>query len=190
MCSRFYLNRDISEILKIFPLLKTLEPLSCGKFYPGAGIPCIYNGELRKFSWGFSTQSLKDPLINIRAESVASKPWFRKYFYKNRCLVPAEAFYEWKESELTGKKIPYRFSMKDNSVFFMAGLVNEENSTCAVITTTPCFLVKPVHNRMPVIMKKESFSIWLDNSFTDSELILPLLTPYDSSAMSMAQTEI
>lgn len=133
---------------------------------------------------------MKDPLINIRAESVASKPWFRKYFYKNRCLVPAEAFYQWKESELTGKKIPCRFSMKDNSPFFMAGLVNEENLTCAIITTTPCFLVKLIHNRMPVTMKKESLSLWENNSFTDSELIPPLLSSYELSAMSMAQTEI
>lgn len=190
MCSVFLFNSDISEILKFFPSINNTTPLQKGKFYPGSKIPCVYKGEALNLSWGFSTDTLKEPLVNIRAESVASKPWFRKYFYKNRCLVAADAFYEWKESEINGKKIPYRFSMKDNSVFFMAGLVNEENSSCAVITTSPCFLVKSVHNRMPVILRKESLNVWADNSFSDTEILLPLLTPYDSSKMYMAQTDM
>lgn len=190
MCGRFSLNRDISEILKFFPGLSASQPLSTGNLYPGASISSVYKGALKNCVWGFKTQTLREPLINIRAESVASKPWFRKYFYKNRCLVPADAFYEWKDSVLENKKIPYRFSMKDNSAFFMAGLLNEENDTCAVITTTPCFLVKPVHNRMPVIIPRDKISLWADNSCADSELLLPLLTPYDSGKMSMAQTEL
>lgn len=190
MCGRFSLNRDISELVSFFPSIKVVDALVLGHIHPKTSISVIYNGHLKNFLWGFKSDTITEPLINIRAEGIASKPWFRKYFYKSRCLIPADAFYEWKESVQNGRKIPYRFSMKDNSIFFMAGLVNEDNGTCAIVTTTPCFLVKPVHNRMPVIIDRAKTSLWLNNSTTDTELILPLLSPFDSGKMSMAQTDL
>ncbi len=190
MCGLFSINRDISELTKLFPDIKVEDALVCGRIHPKSSISTVYKGCLRKLFWGFKSDTITEPLINIRAEGIASKPWFRKHFYKNRCLIPADAFYEWKESVQDGRKIPYRFSMKDNSIFFMAGLVNENNGTCAIITTTPCFLVKSVHNRMPVIIDRSKTSLWLSNSTTDTELILPLFSPFDSGKISMAQTDL
>lgn len=123
----------------------------------------------------------KEGFINARAEGIASRPLFRNAFYKSRCLVPVDGFYEWQSA--AGAKIPHRFEMRDKSLFAMAGVYQEATLTYAIITTAANALVRTVHNRMPVILEKRHEALWLDPKMKDSETLLPLLRACDSSLM-------
>lgn len=120
-------------------------------------------------------------LINARAEGIASRPAFRTALYKTRCLVPADGFYEWHHS--AGVKTPYRFELRDKSLFAMAGVYEEKNGTYAVITAVANALVRTAHHRMPVILERRHEALWLDPRMKDSETLLPLLRGYDSAQM-------
>jgi len=124
----------------------------------------------------------KEGFINARAEGIALRPLFRNAFYKSRCLVPANGFYEWQSA--AGAKIPHRFEMRDKSLFAMAGVYEGATGTYAIITTAANALVRTVHNRMPVILEKRHEALWLDPKMKDSETLLPLLRACDSSLMS------
>jgi len=118
-------------------------------------------------------------LINARAETVASKPAFRAAFAKRRCLIPADGFYEWRPQ---GKeKQPYLIQMGDGQPFVFAGLWERwqgENlpplETCTILTTTANELMKPLHERMPVILSPANCQRWLDpkTSKADAEALL------------------
>ncbi|OGR59667.1 MAG: hypothetical protein A2X34_02290 [Elusimicrobia bacterium GWC2_51_8] len=123
----------------------------------------------------------KEGFINARAEGIASRPLFRNAFYKTRCIVPADGFYEWQSA--AGAKIPHRFEMRDKGLFGMAAVYEEATGTFALITTAANALVRCVHNRMPVILEKRHEALWLDPKMKDSETLLPLLRACDSSLM-------
>ncbi|PJA17005.1 MAG: hypothetical protein COX65_01385 [Elusimicrobia bacterium CG_4_10_14_0_2_um_filter_56_8] len=123
----------------------------------------------------------REGFINARAEGIASRPAFRSAFYRARCIIPADGFYEWQTS--AGTKTPYRIEMKDKSMFGMAGVYEEKTGTFAIITAVASALVRTVHQRMPVILERRHEALWLDPKFRDSETLLPLLRAYDSSLM-------
>ena len=123
----------------------------------------------------------REGFINARAEGIASRPAFRSAFYRTRCIIPADGFYEWQSS--AGAKTPYRFEMRDKKIFGMAGVYEERTGTYAIITTAASALVRAVHHRMPVILEGRHEALWLDPKFRDSETLLPLLRAYDSSLM-------
>ena len=115
--------------------------------------------------WGFVPSWEKDlehsrGIINARAESLAVKPAFKFSFQKRRCLVPADGFYEWLKK---GKhNFPVRFVLSDESLFAFAGIWNaDEQGSFAIITTSANKTVQPVHDRMPVILRKEQYAAWL-----------------------------
>ena len=133
------------------------------------------------------------PLINARAETVATKPTFRQAFRSKRCLVLADGFYEWKRS---GKvRVPYRIALKSGEPFAFAGiwsmvhdLSGQPYTTFAILTTEANDLVAEIHNRMPVILHARDEAHWLDQRFSldaAQELLMPfpadLLTVYEVS---------
>jgi len=155
---------------------------------PGASTQLFSAGNTleKKFSPDTSPESDAAPqeregFINARAEGIASRPAFRSAFYRTRCIIPADGFYEWASS--AGTKTPYRFEMRDRSMFGMAGIYEEKTGTYAIITAVASALVRTVHHRMPVILEKRHEALWLDPKFKDSETLLPLLRAYDSSLM-------
>lgn len=107
------------------------------------------------------------PVINARAETVATKLFFRQAFRTKRCLVLADGFYEWQR---TGKgKRPYRIALKTGELFAFAGIwslgQDEQRrpwSTFAILTTEANRLVAQIHNRMPVILYPEDEATWLN----------------------------
>ena len=123
----------------------------------------------------------REGFINARAEGIASRPAFRAALYYTRCLVTADGFYEWQRS--AGEKTPFRFELRDKSMFAMAGVYEEKHGTYAVITAASNALVRGVHHRMPVILERRHEALWLDPRMRDSEVLLPLLRGYDSSLM-------
>ncbi len=143
---------------------------------PGEQIPVItdaLNPVLRTMRWGLVPYWAKDPAIgyktiNARAETVAEKPSFRAAFARRRCLIPASGFYEWLQAG--ARKQPYKFTLTDHKMFAFAGLWEHwqdqhgnELTTCAIITTTPNEVVGPIHDRMPVILDKDSRRAWLED---------------------------
>ncbi|PIU19983.1 MAG: hypothetical protein COT18_04630 [Elusimicrobia bacterium CG08_land_8_20_14_0_20_59_10] len=139
----------------------------------------------RKFSGDAAAPAAFEParegFINARAEGIASRPAFRTAFYRTRCFIPADGFYEWGTS--AGVKMPYRFEMRDKGLFAMAGVYEEKNGTYAVITAASNALLRGIHHRMPVILERRHEALWLDPKMRDSETLLPLLRAYDSSLM-------
>jgi putative SOS response-associated peptidase YedK len=142
--------------------------------------------------WAAGKADVK-PVINARADTVASKPFFRHAFRSKRCLVCADGFYEWKRA---GKrKVPYRIAFKTGEPFAFAGIwstvhnaVGELQTTFAILTTEANALMAPIHNRMPVILHARNETEWLNPELSIAaaqELLVPfpadILTAYEVS---------
>ena len=127
--------------------------------------------------------------INAKAETIASSPTFREALRNRRCLVPADAFYEWQKLDAKTKQ-PYAIAMKNGAVYALAGLwerwKDKKTSTplesFTIITTDPNELVAPFHNRMPVIIPRRDYERWLAPCAPD-RLPLDLLRPYPAEEM-------
>jgi putative SOS response-associated peptidase YedK len=166
------------------------------------------NREFAQLRWGLVPFWAKDAkfgytTINARAEEVASKPAYREALKKRRCLVPADAFYEWQR--INAKiKFPFAFALRSGEPYAMAGLwerwqprEGEALETFTILTTDPNELMEPVHNRMPVILEPRDYDRWLDpdwlgpvrsdfGGLSSSELSRPpvdLLRPFPAEKM-------
>lgn len=160
---------------------------SAGAFGAGPSMPLFSAGNTleKKYSEETTPDTAvpqeREGFINARAEGIASRPAFRTAFYRTRCIIPADGFYEWQAS--AGVKTPYRFELRDKGLFGIAGVYEEKNSTFAIITAAASALVRTVHHRMPVMLEARHEALWLDPRMRDSETLLPLLRAYDSAKM-------
>ena len=134
--------------------------------------------ELRTLRWGLVPSWSTDAkgaakMINARAETVASKPAFRTALLRRRCLVPADGWYEWRE------KRPY-FIHGDGQVAF-AGLYERwgELRTFTIVTTAASEGLRHLHDRMPVVLPRDTWEAWLDPSNDDVDALCGLLVPRD-----------
>lgn len=143
--------------------------------------------ELTKVVWGLIPARSTDGkrFINVRSETIETKLSFSESFAKRRCLIPADGFFEWKRSARS--KQAYYFQMSDESSFAFAGIWDswgkERSRACAIITTTANETLEPVHDRMPVILRPESYQLWL-NPQTDAAALRELLVPFRGATMS------
>jgi len=157
--------------------------------------------ELVMLHWGLIPFWAKDPkigarMINARSETVAEKPAFRVAFQRRRCLIAADGFYEWQKVE-RGKQ-PFYIRLRDARPFAFAGLweywkepdnPSDPSSqsaiieSCTLLTTKPNDLVRPIHNRMPVIVHPRDYDLWLDPQVQDTEKLQSLLRAYPSEEM-------
>src|SRR5246127_4117919 len=143
--------------------------------------------------WGLIPAWVKDLkgfslLINARAESVLDKPAFRNAMRRRRCLIPADGFYEWRETG--GRKQAFFVRRRDGSPFAFAGLCEtwtgpngEELDTAAIVTTTANRSLSVIHDRMPVILPDQAFDLWLDCAKVDAETGAALLLPARDDAL-------
>jgi putative SOS response-associated peptidase YedK len=155
------------------------QPVAAARLGPQGG------RELALLRWGLVPAWSADPrkgFVNARAETAAAKPTFRAAFRRRRCLVPADAFFEWQAEG--GRKQPYLFRRRDGAPFAFAGLWErwqggggEALETCCILTTTANEVVAPVHDRMPVILLPEDFGPWLEGGSAS------LLSPYPAVLM-------
>ena len=164
MCGRYTIFTDAAALEARFHAY--VPPSLLAPSYnaaPSQGLPTILSANpyvITVSVWGFRPEwaDWRDvtPIINARAETVATKPFFRQAFRTKRCLVLADGFYEWKR---TGKgKVPYRIALKTGEPFAFAGIWSLGQdaqrrpwSTFAILTTEANRLVAQLHNRMPVI---------------------------------------
>ncbi|WP_320677590.1 SOS response-associated peptidase [Prochlorococcus sp. MIT 1300] len=174
MCGSFELIEEFYKLPKLlrndFPkgLELKYEMQSCIR--PGDPVIVLKNEGKAKTSlmlWGFISQWSKNPLdasrlrpFNARAETVGDKRLFRGSWKHNRCLIPATAFFE----------KGYRFRKKNSQTFWLAGIWNRwmspegsELESCCVLTTQPNELVRPIHNRMPVVIPDGFEEEWIES---------------------------
>jgi putative SOS response-associated peptidase YedK len=129
------------------------------------------------YRWGLVPHWAQDPrvggrMISAGAETIERSPAFRDSFARKRCLVPVDGFYEWLRTP-DGKRQPYYITSADGTPLALAGLWSSWRPpgddtptirTCAIVTTTPNELLAPIHDRMPVIVSRDSWSLWLDTT--------------------------
>ncbi len=143
--------------------------------------------------WGLVPSWARDPsigykTINARAETVSTTASFREPFKSQRCLIPADGFYEWKRD---GKiRQPYCFEVNDGELFAFAGLWDrwrnpqgELLESCTILTTTPNSLLANIHDRMPVILRPDHYDLWLDPAFRNTASLLEMLKPLAAGLM-------
>ncbi len=200
MCGRFTLSASATDLIQQFDLgdltawspryniAPTQEVLTVVK------MPETSERQARLLRWGLIPMWAEEPsvgsrMINARAETVATKPAFRRAFRERRCLILADGFYEWQRQN--GRKQPFYIRLHDGRPSAFAGLWErwvapdgQPLDSCTIITTTSNELVGQIHNRMPVILAPEDYSLWLDPSVQDSERLQPLLRPYSSEEMT------
>jgi putative SOS response-associated peptidase YedK len=200
MCGRFTLTVPGEALAEHFQLTEApgvVARYNIAPTQPVAAVRDPANGkgrELTYLHWGLIPPWAGDPkigsrLINARAETVAEKPAFRAAFKYRRCLVPASGFYEWQK--LNGKKQPVFIRLRDDELFAFAGLWEvwrgpdgEEIESCTLLTTAANDLIRPVHDRMPVILRPEDYDLWLDREIQQPARLQSLLRPFDPAAMT------
>jgi len=216
MCGRYVLI-DGKRVLATFPMLQqakvTQESWKALPQYnaaPMQRMPVIIvrDGEMRvePMQWWLVPHWAKEPktdfsTFNAKAETIRQSKLFGTYFKGSRCLVPADAFYEWKkvirerpEKGLKSsgvEKHPMCIRMTNEKPFMMAGLFSvwksedgtKEMPTFTIITTSPNKLLETIHNRMPVILKEKDHERWIDRDYHDVDDLASLLEPYPDAEM-------
>jgi putative SOS response-associated peptidase YedK len=200
MCGRYRLSRRKQIIKEHFDTVGWQDDLNPRyNIAPTQLVPVIRQHpkepirQLSLMKWGLIPHWAKDPsiassTINAKSETAATKPAFRDPFKYRRCLIPADAFYEWKRNGTS--KQPYCFVVNNGELFAFAGLwdgwKNAEGQlvkSCSILTTTPNAVTSAVHDRMPVILHPDSYGLWLDPGMQNVAAISELLKPFDPSLM-------
>jgi putative SOS response-associated peptidase YedK len=221
MCGR-YVSSSSSAVLESYLSVDEVKAEPLEESYNVAPTDEVYvvverddRRLLGTMKWGLVPWFSKDPktgakMINARAESVPTKPAFRRAFEKRRCLIPADGFYEWKKpTEDGGKKIPYFIHGADGRPIVFAGLweiwkprdasgapassgqsrrsLQAETvlSTCTIITTSANDLLRSIHDRMPVVLPPERWEEWLDPMNDDVEALRGLMVPAPNDLLEL-----
>jgi putative SOS response-associated peptidase YedK len=198
MCGRFTLRTPTKAIVEAFDLTEALDLSPRHNIAPTQQVAAIRldphqrTRQLSLLRWGLVPSWADDPaignrLINARAETVAVKPAFRHAFQKGRCLVLADGFYEWKKTGST--KQPFYVRLRDDGPFAFAGLSEhwqraaQTIDSCTIITTEANELMEGIHNRMPVILSRDDYGLWLDGDFHGQAKLLEMLRPFPAEEM-------
>jgi putative SOS response-associated peptidase YedK len=200
MCGRYRLSRRKQIIEEHFGATSGEEDWSPRyNIAPTQPVPIIRQNPkepVRQISlvrWGLIPSWAKDmsgsaSMINARSETAAAKPAFRDALKSRRCLVPADAFYEWQRTGTT--KQPFCFEVRDGQLFAFAGLWERWKDpsgtwikSCSILTTTANAVTSTVHDRMPVILDPSNYDLWLDPGMTNVDAACDPLKPYDAGLM-------
>ncbi|UTY40570.1 SOS response-associated peptidase [Allocoprobacillus halotolerans] len=160
MCGRFYIMRQIYLVLKDMGIDVKPEQILLGDCFPKQKIPVIVmeKGQyvVKNMQWGYHFPYDSRLVINARSETLLEKKMFQKDMKVRRCLIFARGFYEWDH-----QKHMLSFENEDDSIMMMAGLYNE-NKEVVIITKQANDVMRPIHSRMPVIIKPEHMHQWFD----------------------------
>jgi putative SOS response-associated peptidase YedK len=200
MCGRFTLTSSGSRLRDRFGLSAAADDLAprynIAPTQPVLVIPNRSQRLLRPARWGLMPHWSKDRsagnrLINVRAETLAARPQFRTLLERQRCLIPADGFYEWKRAG-TRQRAPYYIHARDGQPLALAGLWDvwhppqgEPLASCTIITTAPNELVAELHERMPVILPPEAYEAWLNPRSTHADALLSWLAPCPADWLSV-----
>jgi putative SOS response-associated peptidase YedK len=170
MCNLYRMTKATAEVANLFSAKLGSVGNFASEVYPGYPGLVIAGGELRSMVWGFpltlkgkNGQALKPkPVNNARADKLDGFMW-RYSFQERRCLIPVTAFAEAEGDK--GSKTRTWFTLPDQEVFAVAGLwrdTPEWGPSYTMVMTEACQHVADVHDRMPVILKHDDWSDWLD----------------------------
>jgi putative SOS response-associated peptidase YedK len=204
MCGRFLNKLPPAETARLFATknvapnyparfnIAPTDPVLAVRFNPKTG-----QRSLDALRWGLVPHWAKDlsmgaRLINARAETLATTTAFRDAFQRRRCLIPASGFYEWQKDGKT--RTPYAVLPADEPLFAFAGLWENWRDaaagadapwirSCSIVTGEPNALLAPIHNRMPVILPREAWPLWLGEAPADAAALAALLRPYPAERM-------
>jgi putative SOS response-associated peptidase YedK len=200
MCGRFALYSDAVTLARRFEAdaLPKLRPRY--NVAPTQDIPIVRDEDgIRRFAlahWGLIPSWAKDRdigyhTINARAETIADKPAFRSAFKHRRCLIPADGFYEWQALPGSKVKQPWFIALRDRQPMALAGLWEtwrspggDEIKSCSIIVTEANELMRPIHERMPVILAPKDWEAWLKMAPRDVHFLQALLEPYPDEGMA------
>jgi putative SOS response-associated peptidase YedK len=162
---------------------------------PTQNVACVRDADERELffpKWGLIPSWAKDAkigstCINARSETIDTKPAFRSAFKKHRCIVLADGFYEWRQSD----KVPHFISLKSGKPMLFAGLWETWDSksdkgiieSCTICTIDANDWMGELHDRMPVILPRASIDLWLDPKLTDVEILKTMLLQYPGEDM-------
>ena len=164
MCGRFYVDESMEkELLGVVRELSRKEKVpTVGEVKP-SNTSLVIKGykqalNVEAMSWGFQQFTGSGLIINARAESVTDKLMFRDSILQRRCVIPASWFYEWNR-----QKEKVTFKREDSSILFMAGVYQkyEEGNRFIILTTDANESMRPVHDRMPVILEEHELKDWI-----------------------------
>ena len=198
MCGRYRLGRGREAFKKYFGTDDDLDWSPRYNIAPTQLVPTLRQHAheprriLSSMRWGLVPSWAKDisigaKMINARAETAVEKPSFREALQRRRCLIPADGFFEWKRFGKSSQ--PYCFTLTDDSVFAFAGIWDRWTGTaglmetCSIITTTSNEVTAEVHDRMPVILKRDNYHLWLDPGLHDVATVTDLLKPFEAKLM-------
>src|SRR5271169_3521712 len=196
MCGRYRLSRRKQIIEEQFDTTDWQEDWSPRyNISPTQQVPVIRQHpkepirQIATLRWGLIPSWAKDSsgaarMINARSETADTKPAFRDALKLRRCLIPADGFYEWQKTGET--KQPYCFEVANGELFAFAGIWDRWRDpngnwirSCSILTTTPNAVTSAIHDRMPVILDRDTYDLWLDPGMTKVEAVSDLLRPCD-----------
>ena len=180
MCGRYSLTKKEMRFVSRLPPGE-LQLFFKARFNiaPAQDAPSIvfHNGQLaeRQMRWGLQPPWANFPIINVKSETLADKPSFRESFSNRRCLIPADGFYEWRKPG----RVPFRFVLPDRSTFCFAAVWDQSFikaapqpvETFAIITVDASPEVRPIHDRMPLIISPQNYESWLVDLVAAVELL-------------------
>lgn len=200
MCGRYFLHSTADSLARLFgempmPLLEPRYNIA-----PTQPVPIVRRNpagrrEMTLVRWGLVPSWSKGPdsrysMINARAETVATKPAYRSAFRHRRCLVPADGFYEWCAQE--GGRQPHVLRARDGRPLALAGLwehwqddQGNEIESCTILVREADVQVRPIHDRMPVIIAPASFDRWLDTREQQPQSLERLLAAQQAPALEI-----
>ena len=192
MCGLYSFKASAEEVRWLFGYLEDPDFPPRPYVAPLSPIAIVRNeNTARHFQlvrWGFIPSWLKQPkpgkpMINARSETILEKPSFKNAIRRRRCLIPADGYYEW-VGDVPGKKIPHYIHRPDNGPFAFAGIWEHwmgadgsEIETAAIITSEPNSVIAKIYDRMPVVIRPENYTQWLDVQNVEGEEAAQLLRP-------------
>jgi putative SOS response-associated peptidase YedK len=194
MCGRYVLKTPIQNLEQKYDadLLEDFPFTSDYNVAPSRTMPVILekdgNRKIAPHRWGlipFWAKSVNTgySMINARAESLDGKKSFSKPFRSQRCIIPANGFYEWQKT--SGGKIPHFITLKSSELMNFAGLYEHWKSpdgeiinSYTIITTEANKPMAQLHDRMPAMLLDDELKIWLDSQNEDTAMLRSMLKPW------------
>jgi putative SOS response-associated peptidase YedK len=191
MCGRYQNSISAEELIAVFQVVREFDigkpRYNIAPTQPVVTVRQTDEGRIAEWRrWGLVPSWSKDPkagppLINARAETAAEKPPFRAAIKTGRCLVPASGFYEW---ETVGReKLPWHIRSASGEPLAFAGLYEHWGEgaaaieSCAILTTSANAVMAELSDRMPVILPRDVWDVWLDAQIQDAKAVCLLLVP-------------
>ena len=194
MCGRYALYAENEELIDAFSVMSDAATPALGPRYniaPTQEVPVVLHRtgarRLRMARWGLvppqwpTPDRSRAPLINARAEGIATQPLFRGLFAGSRCLVPANGFFEWRRAGAVRQ--PYFVHHPAGATLAFAAIHarwrrdgRASIASCAIITVAANAQLEPLHDRMPAILAPAEWDRWLDPE-APREAVGPLLRP-------------